>query len=105
MQPRFVIERSVQKKSSPEIRGKTYQKNPSLIAQAIRQATQQASLRCQRPHQGCQRELPLQQGSLLRSWQEAGSWEPELSQARQFQFFARTPREARHQPVCRCISS
>ena len=101
-QSRFVIERSVQKKSSTENRGKTSRKdNSSPIAKG---ATGVVPARCQWPNQGCQREIPLQQ-DLFQSRQAAGSWELDLSQERQFQFFARTLREARPRPECRCISS
>jgi len=51
---------------------------------------------CQPVIQRWQLELQLQLDSSFQSPQAAGSWELELSQERQFQFFARTPREGRH---------
>ena len=51
---------------------------------------------CQPVIQWWQLELQLQLDSSFQSPQAAGSWELELSQERQFQFFARTPREGRH---------
>jgi hypothetical protein len=49
-------------------------------------------------------ELPWQPDWSLHSLQ-ARWWELELSQESQFRFFARTPREARHRPECKYISS
>jgi len=53
-----------------------------------------------------QQELPLQlDGSFQSLLRAEESWELEFPPERPFRFFARTPREARHQPGCRCISS
>jgi len=66
--------------------------NPKFTAGATRQVF---PLR-QPAIQWWQLELRLQRDSSFQSPPAAGSWELELSQERQFQFFARTPREARH---------
>lgn len=105
-QSRFVIPPSVQKKSSTENRRKTSKKrNSSLIAQATQPGTRQVFPPCQLAHQCWQREPPLKRDWLLQSWQAAGLWESDLSQERQSQFFARTLRQGRPRPECRCISS
>jgi hypothetical protein len=73
--------------------------------QFIARATQQVFRLHQPASQWWQLELPVPRDSSFQSPQAAGSWELDLSQELQFQFFARTPREARHWPECRCISS
>ena len=66
--------------------------NPKFTARATRQVFPP----CQPVIQWWHLELQLQLDSSFQSRQAVGLWELELSQERQFQFFARTPREGRH---------
>jgi hypothetical protein len=71
----------------------------------IARETQQVFPSFQPAIQLSQPELRLQPAWSFQSLRAEAQWELELSPERRFRFFARTPREARHQPECRCISS
>src|SRR4030095_7276255 len=71
----------------------------------IARETQQVFPSFQPAHQVSQSELRSQPRWSFQARRAEAQWGWGLSAERRFRFFARTPREARHQPECRCISS
>src|SRR4029453_14700334 len=84
----------------PKLGGRLLKKkNPGVIVRVTQQV-----------FPSCQPAIPLSQQELLLQrdpyqWWQARWLEPELPQEGQFRFFFQKPREARHRPECRCISS